>query len=117
MLLDTPILNKTYDLYKLLCRRRSRIPKSDRYTLWLECEKTVLSILKAIIDTTHQKGEKRTEILYSISNHVDLLKVLVRLAKENQSIDLAHYDEIQRLLQEIGKMIGGWIKFVPAKRV
>ena len=115
MVLDTPILNKTYDLYKLLCRHRSRVPKSDRYTLWVECESTVLAILRTTINTTHQKGERRIESLYSISNHVDLLKVLIRLAKDNQAIDLSQYDEIQRLLQEIGRMVGGWIKFVPAK--
>jgi hypothetical protein len=81
----------------------------------MECEKTVLAVLKTIINTTHQKGDRRTDSLYSISNHIDLLKVLIRLAKDNQAINLDQYDEIQRFLQEIGKMVGGWIKFVPAK--
>jgi hypothetical protein len=53
------------------------------------------------------------EALYEISNQLDLLKVLIRLAKETQTISINQYTEIQTLLQEIGKMIGGWIKSVP----
>jgi hypothetical protein len=42
-----------------------------------------------------------------------VLKVLIRLAKETRAIDNPQYLEIQVILQEIGKMIGGWIKSVP----
>jgi hypothetical protein len=111
--LDIPIFHRIYDLYKLLHSYQARIPKSERYTLWQKCENTTLVLLEALIETSHQKGEVRAQSLYTISNKLDLLKVLIRLAKDTRTIDNPQYLEIQAVIQEIGKMIGGWIKSVP----
>lgn len=111
--LDVPVFHKIYDLYKLLHNYHVCIPKSQRYTLWQKCENTALALLEALIETGHRKGEARIESLYTISNKLDLLKVLIRLAKDTRAIDNPQYLEIQVILQEIGKMIGGWIKSVP----
>ena len=113
MVLDTPILNKAYDLYKLLSHLRKLVPKAERYTLWFKCEEASLAILESLVATAHQQGDERTKSLYKISDKIDLLKIFFRLAKENQVISLDKYLEIQKLLQEMGKMVGGWIKFVP----
>jgi hypothetical protein len=102
-----------YDLYKLLHSYHARIPKSERYTLWQKCENTALALLESLIETSHHSGEKRLYCLQVISHKLDLLKVFIRLAKETRTIDLKQYLEIQTILQEIGKMVGGWIKSVP----
>jgi hypothetical protein len=111
--LDIPIFHKVYDLYKLLHSYHNRIPKSERYTLWQKCENTTLSLLEALIETGHKKGDERLHSLYVISDKLDLLKVLIRLAKDTRTIDNPQYLAIQTIIQEIGKMIGGWIKSVP----
>jgi hypothetical protein len=103
--LDIPIFHKIYELYKLLHSYHHKVPKSERYTLWQKCE--------ALIETSHHKGEQRLYHFHIISNKLDLLKVLVRLAKETRTIDNKQYLEIQTIIQEIGKMVGGWIKSVP----
>src|SRR5574338_1403986 len=110
---DIPIFHKIYELYKLLHSYHNRIPKSERYTLWQKCENTALDLIEAVIETSHQKGQQRLNLLYIISNKLDLLKVLIRLAKETRTIDNTQYLAIQAILQEIGKMVGGWIKSVP----
>lgn len=91
----------------------NRIPKSERYTLWQKCENTTLALLEALIETSHRKGDERLQSLHIISNKLDLLKVLIRLAKETRTIDNQQYLEIQGIIQEIGRMVGGWIKSVP----
>ena len=110
---DIPIFHKMYDLYQLLHRYHQRVPKSDRYVLWQRCESTALQALEILIDTGHYFGEERMSRLREFSNKIDLLKVLIRLAKEHRSIDNSQYLSLQNLLQEIGKMIGGWMKSVP----
>lgn len=111
--LDIPIFYKTYDLYKLMHSYHSRIPKAERYTLWQKCENTALALLEALIATSHQIGDARIDTLHILSNKLDLLKVLIRLAHDTHTIDQPQYLELQAILQEIGKMVGGWIKFVP----
>jgi len=111
--LDIPIFHKIYDLYKLLHSYQSRIPKSDRYTIWQKCENTTLALLESLIETGRQKGTERAQTLCILSDKLDLLKVLIRLSKETRTIDTRQYMEVQTIIQEIGKMIGGWIKSVP----
>jgi hypothetical protein len=111
--LDIPIFYKIYDLYMLMHSYHPRIPKADRYTLWQKCENTALALLEALIATSHQIGSARLDTLQLLSNKLDLLKVLIRLARDTHTIEKPQYLELQTLLQEIGKMTGGWIKFVP----
>lgn len=110
--LDIPIFHKIYDLYKLLHSYHPSIPKAERYTLWQKCENTTLALMEALIETGHRKGEEWIDVLYAVSNKLDLLKVLIRLAKDTRTIDHKQYLEIQTMIQEIGKMVGGWIKAV-----
>ena len=111
--LDIPIFHKIYDLYRLLHSYHPRIPKSERYTIWQKCENTTLALLEALIETSHYSDDKRLQFLYILSNKLDLLKILMRLAKDTRTIDPQQYLAVQVIIQEIGKMVGGWIKSVP----
>jgi hypothetical protein len=111
--LETPIFHKLYDLYKLLHAYLGLIPKSQRYSLWLKCENTTLILLETLIEIGHRTGNDRLQALYVISDKLDVLKVLFRLAKDTRTIDSKQYLAIQTHIQEIGKMVGGWIKSVP----
>ena len=109
--LDIPIFHLTYSLYKLIDKYRVHIPKAKRYTLWLKTENTALNVLKGIIATSHQSGEKRLETLHQISVELDMLKIFIRLSLETKCLDSKRYLEIQKVLQEIGQMLGGWMEF------
>lgn len=111
--LETPIFHKIYELYKLLHSYHGRIPRSERYTLWQKCENGTLFLLETLIETGSQRGPARLLQLYVMSNKLDYLKVLIRLAQDTRTIDNKQYLSIQTILQEIGKMIGGWIKSIP----
>ena len=112
-ILDIPIFHKLYALYTLLHSYQKSIPKAERYTLWQKCENSLLEIFELLLETDHLKGEARLLVLYRISHRVDLLKILIRLAKDIRVLNPSRYLEIQTHLQEVGRMIGGWIKSVP----
>lgn len=54
--------------------------------------------------------ENKITILQQISIKLDLLKILLRLSKDNQSITEKKYLELQVFLQEVGRMLGGWLR-------
>jgi hypothetical protein len=108
---DIPLFYQTYALYKLIDAYSLRIPKTKRYTLWSKCETTVLTILESIIASGHYFGSKQLETLRTASVELDMLKVFIRLAKETRCINSKQYVEIETKVQEIGRMLGGWIKF------
>lgn len=55
-------------------------------------------------------SENKSLILNRISAKLDLIKVLLRLAKDSLCLTDKKYLELQTILQEIGRMLGGWIK-------
>ncbi|MDJ0652088.1 MAG: four helix bundle protein [Simkaniaceae bacterium] len=97
-------------MYKLLSRLHGTIPKSQRYTLWQRCETINLTLLELLLEAAAMKEKERLPILLRMSRKLDLLKVLIRLAKDTKTIDLKKYTTIETILQESGKMMGGWIK-------
>lgn len=110
--LDIPIFHKLYDLYKHLHSYQAKIPKAQRYTLWQRCEHVSLLLLEQLVSTSHLQGEDRVQVLHAMSGNVDLLKILLRLAEETGAINKPQYLEVQCILQEVGKMLGGWLKSV-----
>lgn len=57
-----------------------------------------------------QKMEK-ISFLREIDSKVNLLKILVRLTYEMKILDNKKYIDLQEKLQEIGKMVGGWMRY------
>lgn len=105
---DIPIFTKLYELYKTLSIVLPSFPKIQRYTLGQRLENTVIDILELLF--TIPNSPTKSTILEQMSIKLDLLKVLLRLAKDTQSISTNKYLELQTMLQEIGKMLGGWIR-------
>ncbi|MBU1327227.1 diversity-generating retroelement protein Avd [Patescibacteria group bacterium] len=105
---DIPIFTKLYALYRELAITLPSFPKTQRYSLGARLENTVLDILEFLflVPTSPEKFN----ILQMMSVKVDLLKVLLRLAKDTQALSSARYLVLQEMLQEIGKMLGGWIR-------
>ena len=107
---DIPIFQKTYDLYKLIHTMRNDIPKADRHTIWKRSEDACLDALEKLFLANQLNGSEKVALLTKISNKIDLLRVLMRLAYETKTIDEKKYLLIQSHLDEIGRMLGGWIK-------
>lgn len=105
---DIPIFTKLYELYKTLSVILPSFPKTQRYTLGQRLENTVIDILELLFAIPN--SPTKSTILEQMSIKLDLLKVLLRLAKDTQSISANKYVELQTMLQEIGKMLGGWIR-------
>ncbi|PIS05117.1 MAG: hypothetical protein COT81_03035 [Candidatus Buchananbacteria bacterium CG10_big_fil_rev_8_21_14_0_10_42_9] len=47
--LDTPLIIKTYDLYKLFYEYVGLFPKKDKYSLGVKCEAYILAGLELLI--------------------------------------------------------------------
>jgi len=67
-----------------------------------------LEIFELLFSVPFSKDKILT--LQRISIKLDLLKVLLRLSKDSQSVNNKKYIELESVLQEIGKMLGGWIR-------
>lgn len=69
-----------------------------------------------MIESLFLAGQRSKEVkcipLEQASVQLNLLRILVRLAKDTKAIDLKKYTQIQAIIDEIERMLGGWIKSV-----
>lgn len=105
---DIPIFTKLYEFYNKLTQSIASFPKTKRYTLGQKLDNLTLEILELLFSIP--TSDNKTHVLQQISIKLDLLKILLRLSKDNQAITDKRYLELQTILQEIGKMLGGWIR-------
>jgi len=108
MLQNLSIFEKTYELILWLYPTVNKFPKSQRFVLGQQIENTVLEILKGII----QANSERNKIPYlkQTSIELDKLRIVIRLTKDLKFISIRQYQFAAEKINEIGKMLGGWIK-------
>lgn len=85
-------------------------PRKDRYTLGQRCEVVLLDILETIILASNLSKQEKLPVLKSASMKVDVLRVLFKLGKDLKIIENKKFVMFDNDINEIGKMIGGWIK-------
>ena len=76
-------------------------------------------ILEIIIDlfTVNQLPKPlREDLLVKINSKNETLKLLFRLTHDIKILDMKNYLAVEESCQEIGKMLGGWIKYLKSER-
>lgn len=107
---DIPILKKSYDLYRTFNEYRKLVPKQDRFTIYDRSENAILDMVECLLEAGYSKSSDKAVILDRASMKLNLLRFFVRLMKETRSLDAKKYTALQTHIDEIGRMLGGWIR-------
>lgn len=108
--IEIPILKKSYDLYKLFHECRKTVPKQDRYTIWERSENSILDTLECFLEAGYTRQGNKVMLLEKGSTKLNLFRFLIRLMKDTKSLDTKKYLALQVLIDEIGRMLGGWLR-------
>ncbi|PIX51035.1 MAG: hypothetical protein COZ52_01030 [Candidatus Aenigmarchaeota archaeon CG_4_8_14_3_um_filter_37_24] len=108
MLEDMKIFHKTYEMVKWLHTLLNKFPKSEKWTLGQKIENTGLNVMEGVIQSNNE-FDKTKALQYTIVE-LDKLRIYFRLAKDFQFISTQQYEYASKLVNEIGRMLGGWYK-------
>lgn len=97
-----------YDFYKTLYLEIHKWPKPERYNLGRIAEELTLEILEKAL-YAWRTNDKR-DLLFQANLKLQLLKIILRLAKDIKIIKLKKYLFLEKELFEIGRQIGNWQK-------
>ena len=111
---DAPIIQKMSDFYKMIYETIKLFPKDEKFTIGEKIKNLVLKILENLIEAEFSLKYNKIKLLEKASVKLDLLKLLIRICYELKLINLKKYIQIEKSLQEIGRMLGGWIKSTKA---
>lgn len=105
---ELTIQQKTYDMIQYGYTALRQFPKSEKFGMAADIKNSMHKVLELII-VANKKYYKKTT-LQELDVEVAKLRTFIRLAKDMQFLPIKKYEVWSKLIVEIGKMVGGWIK-------
>lgn len=112
----TKVFSDAYQATITIYNRTRSYPKPYRPTLGRRFEESILNVLLALRKANTCGGERRLKHLRIASENLDDTRVLAQLSRDMQILPVSALSEIAALTQEIGREIGGFIKYENSKR-
>jgi len=102
------IVLAAYDLVLQLYPAVRSFPKSQQYMLGRRIEEVALEVLLGLV-AANTARDKRPH-LHVVDREVEKLRFLIRLASDLKFITVSRYGALAERIDEIGRMLGGWMK-------
>lgn len=85
-----------------------QFPTFERHVMAAEIRQCMWGLMRLIVVCNKRHHKKTT--LQELDAELDLLRIQVRMAKQLGYLDFKKYEHWSKLNDEVGRMIGGWIK-------
>lgn len=104
------LLQKILDMMEYAYVALRQFPKSEKYALATDIKHCMNLILGYAIEARKHYYKKTT--LQNMDVEIAKLRVFIRLSYRLRFIDMQKYEIWSKMVDEIGKMLGGWLKTV-----
>jgi len=103
-----PALEAAYQFILWLIPTVDKFPRSQKFVLGDRIESAALDVLDALIAATYTR--ERSRLLADANLGLERLRFLLRMSGELRYLDLRRYEHAARSIDEIGRLVGGWVK-------
>ena len=105
---ESPIFVKTYAFLMWFLPLTANFPKHQRLGLARRLEDSALDFYEAILQAGKTKGDPG--LLCAADFELDKTSFYLRMCKDLKTLSIGQYEHAAKLLVEIGKLLGGWMK-------
>lgn len=85
-----------------------KFPRARRFTLGERLETVLLTVLELVVEAAYT--QKKIALLQQANVKLEVLRHLWRLAHELRVIATRQYEHGARLIDNLGRQIGGWLR-------
>jgi hypothetical protein len=110
---ELAVIAKTYDLILWSCNHTSKFPRNHRFVLGDRIERNLYGLLETLIAAKYTKDRRR--LLEDANLSLEVLRFQMRLAKDLQCLKGESYAFAARSIDEVGRLVGGWLRARPAE--
>ncbi len=107
------VLIKWYDVVKWLLERVDSFPKNQRFVFGQRLADRAIDVLELLVEAAY--NPRKADLLAEANRQIEVLRWLVRLAKDRDLFTMRQYGFACKGLTECGRMLGGWLKQSAAK--
>jgi hypothetical protein len=102
------IVQKLYDILVWVSPVISKFPKDKRYTVGTRMETLLLEVLETLVEASY--SHNKMNLLKKANSDLEKFRFLARLSKDLRFIDLRRFSFLASHVDEVGNMLGGWIR-------
>ena len=102
------VITKTYDFILWSCHHTGKFPRNHRFVLGERIERNLYDLLEILIRAKYRR--ERHDLLEQANLLLEVLRFQMRLAKDLQCLKVDSYAFAAKAIDEIGKLVGGWLK-------
>lgn len=104
---QSPLFVKTYDFLLWLIPLTLKFPRSQRFLLAERLSGMALDFYDLILDAALEPSSQEKQ-LDQADRQLTKIRLYVRLSYDLQCISLGQLEHAARLIDELGRLIGGW---------
>ena len=104
---ELPIIQATMDLIQWFVPLLNRLPRDHRFALGDRLTQGLYDLLEGLVAARYATA--KLEKLESLNASLDLLRLQIRLLHGFELIDERRYEHVARLVEDVGRQLGGWI--------
>lgn len=104
------ILIRTFDFLKWILPKAERFPKLYRNSVTHRLKGAALDFQEALFMAQSFDGQIRLRHLRQADAHLSMVRLYLRLALEWGWFNRGQYAHVSRMVAELGKLLGGWIR-------
>jgi hypothetical protein len=109
---QSPIFARTYDFIAWLIPLTVKFPRSQRFVMAAALQQESLRFQNLLIEAAHH--ENKNDLLLDADIELDKVRAHMRLSLEMGLLQSNQYEHAARMMTEIGKLLGGWMKTLQA---
>lgn len=105
---DLPIFTQWLAFLEWLLQVTERFPKRVRFTFSDRINNIALDLVENLVEARY--SSEKNAILRQANLRLEKLRVLLRLAYKMRYLDYKRYEYAMKSINEVGKMLGGWLR-------
>ena len=107
---QSPLFVRTYDFLLWIIPQVQKFPRAYRFGLAERVQRLCLDFQDSLTAAGKSSGEERQSWLKRADILLEQIRTWVRLAKDMNLLTVRQYEHAARLLAEVGRLLGAWIK-------
>jgi hypothetical protein len=107
---ESPLFVRTHDFLLWLLPHVQKFPRIYRFTLAERIQCTAMDFQDFIISAGKSKDEERRAWLKKADIALEQARFWLRFSKELELFHIGQYEHSARMLVEMGRLLGAWIK-------
>jgi len=106
-------VTKAYDLVRELTQRVAKFPRDHKFVLGDRILGNAYDVLDFLVEAKYTRN--KITILERANLRLEQMRFQVRLAHDARLMSVHQYEVASRLIDEVGRLVGGWKRALPVR--